>query len=260
MNKGISFFFGYDIEPLLRAQMIKNAGFTHIITSYDKRFNKENGTLKTQINIFKKVGLQLSSLHSSYTSKNLPHFWEKGLNGYKIKKSLLKDIKLAKKYGFSCVVVHLLGQYSKVGEKRLLDILRYCEKENMPIAIENINQKQIFIDVFKNISSPMLKFCFDSGHSNVFDKDFDYLSAYNDKLITLHLHDNDVTLDQHTLTINNGTLDWNKIALGLVNHEDIILDYELLQKRNFDISASEFLKEAKKQADLLESLILANKK
>ena len=54
MNKGISFYFGYQIECKKRAKMIKDAGFDCVITSADKSFNKQNGSIKKQIKVFKK--------------------------------------------------------------------------------------------------------------------------------------------------------------------------------------------------------------
>ncbi len=152
--------------------------------------------------------------------------------------------------------MHLVGEYSKVGEKRLIDILKYCEKVKMPLAIENLKSNEIFIEVFKNIKSEMLKFCFDSGHQNAFSKDYNFLKKYNDKLIALHLHDNNGQKDEHKLTKFGETINWQEIAKLLVNHPNISLDYELPQDNKYDISPQEFLNETKKQADLLENMIL----
>lgn len=261
MNKGISFYFGYYELPELRAKMIKEAGFDCIITSADNKFKKQNGSIRKQIKLFKKYDLKLSSLHMRYNSDELHYFWEDGKKGEKLKKHLIKDVKIAHKYGFSCVVVHLFGKYSKIGEKRLKEVLNICEKVNIPLAIENIDNQKIFIETFKNLKHPMLKFCYDCGHNNVFDKDFDYFSNYNDKLITLHLHDNDGRSDLHTLRkLCSSTIDWEKIALNLKGHENINLDYEILNKNNSTLSMIEFLKEAFLQAQELENLIQRSEK
>lgn len=44
MKKGISFYFGYNIKPKIRAILIKEAGFTSVITTADKKFNKQMAT------------------------------------------------------------------------------------------------------------------------------------------------------------------------------------------------------------------------
>ena len=46
---GIRFYFGYNIEPELRAKLISDAGFKSIITSADKKYNKQNGTIAKQV-------------------------------------------------------------------------------------------------------------------------------------------------------------------------------------------------------------------
>lgn len=48
MDKGISFYFGYDIPPEERIELIKKAGFNCVITSCDKKFDAENGSLSSQ--------------------------------------------------------------------------------------------------------------------------------------------------------------------------------------------------------------------
>jgi sugar phosphate isomerase/epimerase len=57
-----------------------------------------------------------------------------------------------------------------------------------------------YIDnIFKNIKSDRLKFCYDSGHENCFTPGADFLAKYGDKLAALHHHDNDGSSDQHLL-------------------------------------------------------------
>ena len=254
MNKGISFYFGYKINYKKRAKMIKDAGFDCVITNADKHFNKQNGSIRKQIKLFKKVGLKLSSLHMSYSDYELYNFFLDNEIGDKLEKNLIKDVKIAKKYGFSCVVVHLKEEISDVGIERLKRILKVCEELDVPIAIENIDYQQLFVEVFKKIDSKYLKFCYDSGHNHCFDRYFDYLEKYKDKLICLHLHDNDGTDDLHTLN-RYGDIDWDKIAYKLSKCNDVCLDYELLMNRKGKFTPEETLKECYKQACELESRI-----
>ena len=230
MKKGISLFFGFKVPLEERVKMIKDAGFTHVITNADKKFDDQNGNIKEQIKLFKKYGLKVSSLHMQYDPNELPFFWEEGKRGDKLTKTLIKDVKLAKKYGFSCVVVHCKGKkYNEIGEERLKKVLKVCEKTKIPLAIENLGHPEIFFNIFKRIKHDYLKFCYDSGHNNAYDKEFDYLTNFSDKLVALHLHDNDGTSDQHTLN-KYGNINWKEIGEKLKNHPDIVLDYEFLLK------------------------------
>ena len=158
-------------------------------------------------------------------------------------------------FGFKCVVVHLFGEYSKVGEERLKRLLDYCESVNVPLAIENINAPKLFKAVFDHLSHPYLKICYDSGHNNVFDKETDYLTLYKDKIICLHLHDNNGKADEHTLN-KFGTIDWDEIAKRLAAlPEEISLDYEMLMYNNHGVAMEDCLTETYRQAAKLEEKI-----
>ena len=99
MDKGISFYFGFQMDAELRAKKIKEAGFDCVITSADKKFDKQNGNISKQVKLFRKYGLKLSSLHMAYNSEDLHYFWEDCKQGDRLKKNLIKDVKIAKKYG-----------------------------------------------------------------------------------------------------------------------------------------------------------------
>ncbi len=260
MKKGITLYFGYNTEIESRLQGIKQAGFDNVITCADKRFDNQNGTIEHQIELLSSIGLGLSSLHATYTQSKLPYFFKRGLKGYLMERGLIKDVKIAKKYGFSCVVVHLAGEPSEIGWKRLRRVLKVCHKQNIPLAIENLIDLHPFFECFKNIDDDYLKFCWDVGHSNCFAKNLDFVRDMKDKLITLHLHDNNGKEDQHTLN-KYGTINWDEIAkiLASLDHE-INLDYEILMKYRQNETPEEVVKETYRQACELEKLILKYKK
>ena len=258
VKKGISFYFGYKINYKERARMIKDAGFDCVITNADKNLNKQNGSIRKQIKEFKKVGLSLSSLHMRYDSSELNNFFKDNKIGDKLEKILIKDVKIAKKYGFSCVVVHLKEEFSFIGVERLKRILNVCEKLDIPLAIENIDYRDVFVKVFENIDNKYLKFCYDSGHNNFIDSYFDYLGKYGEKLVCLHLHDNDGTDDQHTLN-KYGNIDWEEVAKKLAKCNEVNLDYELLMNVKGKTTEKEALEECYKQACELEKMILKYK-
>ena len=254
MQKGICFFFGVGYDPVQRAKDIKMAGFDAVIANADPRFDKQNAPFKKQIRLFKKNGLGVSSLHMRYKRDELPHFWLDDDIGKKLEKNLVKDIKLADKFGFKCVVVHMNGEVSTFGIERFYRILKVAEKHNVSLALENLNDDTSFRYLMDNVKHPLVRFCFDVGHQNAFHPETDYLKLYGDRLICLHLHDNDGTADQHTLN-SFGTIDWKKIAKSLAKYDDISLDYELMPRVLKGFSAKEVLTECFKQAVELETMI-----
>lgn len=256
MKKGICFYFGYESDPKERIKLLKNCGFDCVITNADKKFDYQNGSISSQVKLFKKYGIEHSSLHMAYNSEELPYFWQEGQIGDNLTNNLIKDVKIAHKYDFSCVVVHLKGVPNPIGIKRLNKVLTYCEKYNIPLAIENLlTNKEIFCYVFNNIKSEYLKFCFDIGHQNITKKDFDFLEKYFDKLICLHLHSNMGDKDSHTLN-KYGNIDWNRFAKKLATlDKPINLDYEILMVKREDETEKEVAQECIKQAKQLEEMI-----
>lgn len=254
MNKGISFYYGFKENYKDRAKKIKKAGFDCVIANADKKFINQNGSIREQIKSFKKNGLKVSSLHMKYNQSDLPNFFCDNKIGKKLEKNLISDVKVAHKYGFKCVVVHLCGKPSSIGIERLNRVLKVCEKLDVPLAIENIDEREPFIYAFENIKNKYLRFCYDVGHNHCFDPSFDYLEKYGDKLICLHLHDNKGDKDSHTLN-KYGNIDWEEIAKKLAKCPDVNLDYELLLVYKGEESEIETLNICYKQACELDTMI-----
>ncbi len=258
MNKGISFYFGFVSTPEERAKAIKEAGFDCVITSDDERWQWQNDTIENQVKLFKKYGLKLSSLHARYIKKELPEFFKEGEIGDRLEENLIKDLHVAKKYGFTCVVLHLEGS-GEIGYARLRRALKVAEQLNVPIAIENLSKVEWFVKTFENVQSPMLKFCYDSGHNNCFTPDFDFLGKYGDKLFCLHLHDNMGKNDDHTLN-KYGNIDWDMLAEKLAPLGEVNLDYEMLLKVRENETLEDVARETCAQALELEKKILEKRK
>jgi L-ribulose-5-phosphate 3-epimerase len=106
--------------------------------------------------------------------------------------------------------VELPADYT-VGIERMKRIIETAERLNVNIAVENMSRPEYLDCIFRNIQSERLGFCFDSGHCNVFTPEIDFLSLYGDKLIALHLHDNNGTEDWHSLPFS-GSINWGDIA------------------------------------------------
>ena len=257
MEIGISYYFGYnDIKsPKETFELIKNAGFKVIMSNADNKLKVQNGSFRKQMRYMKEYGIKPSSLHMRYKNPDLPYFWKNSKIGDKLEKNIIKDLKIANKYGFNSVVVHLYGEYSKIGEDRLYRLLKKARYYNVPLAIENIDASIELFEKVMSIKDDYLKFCYDSGHNNVFHKGYDFLEKYGDRLIALHLHDNDGNSDQHTLN-KYGTINWDDIAKKLAKCPEVNIDYELLQYKKYnELSKEEVLKECYKQGEKLKKLI-----
>ena len=98
----------------------------------------------------------------------------------------------------------------------------------MKIAIENMinvgggrfgSRISDLKEIIRNIGSPYLGICFDSGHANLLAASSDI--SIRDEIIdageylwTLHIHDNDGSGDQH-LPPGDGNIDWGLVIRAL---------------------------------------------
>ena len=259
MKKGIAFFWGFKHIHSKRPKILQKVGFDNVIINADPKHNKQNGKITKQMKWFKQCNLGVSSLHMRYNAQDLPLFWTEGKMGNWMEKCLVKDIKLAGKYGIKHVVTHLMGTPCQVGLDRINRLLKLCDKYNVNLAIENLENADCFLYVFNNISHKHLKMCYDVGHNHCFNPEIDYFKDFGDKIVCLHLHDNDGTRDAHTLN-RYGNIDWDDVArrLAEINFKGS-LDYEVLCPGD-ELDCEQTAREIYKQACELDKLIRKYKK
>lgn len=93
--------------------------------------------------------------------------------------------------------------------KSLWELERFCVERGVRIAVENrardklVGIKQLLADN----PADFLGVCYDSGHGNIGAKGLEHLNGVKERLISVHLHDNDGLADQHK-PLFTGTVDW----------------------------------------------------
>lgn len=197
-----------------KAKLIKEAGFDGVFLFY-------NNNIERDIDIVRSLDLFIETIHLQVNNCN--HLWLDTIEGEEYVKLTKEGIISASKYNIDTVIFHISSKdnppmYNELGLSRLRDILDLCEKVNVNFAVENLRRLDYLDYVFDNLESPKLKFCFDSGHANAFTKNietFDF-EKYKDKLICIHLSDNDDTHDSH-LNLFSGSIDFKKLARRLKN-------------------------------------------
>ena len=208
-------------EPYLRR--IADAGFSHVHWAY--HFNTDFVYSRCEVDRIeawlKEYGLALLDLHaSSGVEKKYYSLREyERLAGVALVKN---RIEMAARLNSGVVILHVPGEPSEETERTLfgrqvrksLDALQvYAGIQGVKIALENLN-KSNFLHIqklFSEYSPDFLGFCYDSGHGNLYDKAFTDLEAVKDRLISIHLHDNDGLSDQHK-PLFSGTVDWKGLA------------------------------------------------
>jgi sugar phosphate isomerase/epimerase len=128
-------------------------------------------------------------------------------------------IEMAARLDCDVIIMHLsaapaAGAITAAPLRRSLDELEpFARKRGVRIAIENLRNDtfEACRALFALYGSDYLGFCYDSGHGNIGGQGLDHLDTVKDRLISVHLHDNDGSDDRHDI-IFNGTVDWPRLA------------------------------------------------
>ena len=224
MNLTIVDYFGYNLSPQERMDCIKNAGFSGVMLLWTNYFDKD---YKDFPKYARSADLYVENAHAPYMNAN--YLWEDSSKGRDYTQEIIMCIEDCANYGIPTLVMH---PENKVGNKgvelpndftigidRLKEIVDVAERLNVNIAIENMSRYEFLDCIFDSIQSKRLGFCFDSGHWNLFMPEVDLLNLYGDKIMALHLHDNDGANDWHSLPYTS-KIRWDIIAakLKLLNY------------------------------------------
>ena len=211
MNYTIVDYFGYPLSAQERMKTIKQAGFDGVILLWADYFD---GDYKDFPKYAEKEGLYVENAHAPYMQANT--IWDDTITGEEYTDHIVRCIEDCSVFHIPTLVMHPINGMvplpkGNVGIDRFKKIMEAAEKWNINIAIENQGNPEYLNFVFRNISSSRLYFCFDSGHERFYSPQLDLLDLYGDRLIALHLHDNNGQEDTHALPFT-GDVQWDRIA------------------------------------------------
>jgi len=201
-------------------QRIAEAGFTHVhwCHHWSTDFLYADSEVEQIARWFTEFGLELTDLHASAGQ-------EKGWVSYREYERLAgvelvrNRIDMTARLGADVIILHLPGPpastesqaayWDRVWES--LDALRRpAEAAGVRIAIENGNFNDIE-RVLAHYDDSYVGLCYDSGHGNMLPDGLDRLERLEDRLISIHLHDNNGREDQHKIPFT-GTIDWPRLT------------------------------------------------
>ena len=205
-----------NITLLETIEAIKKAGFSTVFIQWYNR-QPESCSTEEQLKLIHQLGLNVLFAHLAYKGVNV--IWEEGEAGDNMVESYKNDIDACKENNIPMVVMHLTTKtiappYGEIGLNRIKEIVKYVKEKDMKIAFENTKIKGYVDYVLSNIKDSHVGLCFDSGHCHVhFDDDFNF-EMFKDRILAVHLHDNDKTDDLHLLPFD-GTIDWMWVVKNL---------------------------------------------
>ena len=208
-----------DARPYLRN--IAEAGFKHIqwIHHWKHDFIYTKPEIQHIAKMMKDLDLSLYDIHAPVgDEKNWFSSIEyQRLAGVEIVKN---RIEMCKTLGGAVIVMHIptlipenLGKWHQL-KKSLDELEKFCAKKDVRIAVENNEPFAEFNgikELFSEYGPGFIGLCYDSGHGNMGGKGLEHLDSVKERLISLHLHDNNGFEDQHK-PIFTGTINWEKLA------------------------------------------------
>ena len=198
-------------EPYLRR--IAEARFSHV--HWCHQWNTDFIYTDPEIEQIRKwlgeFGLRLNDLHGSagVEKKWLSAREHERLAGVELVRN---RIEMAARLSSDVVIMHAGGAPEWDSLRRSLDALEpFARSRNVRIAIEN-GDFELIRQALAAYRPDYLGLCYDSGHGNVGAANgLDHLESLKDRLISVHLHDNDGSADQHQIPFM-GTVNWQRLA------------------------------------------------
>ncbi|MBD3181753.1 TIM barrel protein [Candidatus Poribacteria bacterium] len=199
-----------DPAPYLKS--IADHGFTYIHWCHhwntDFIYSKwETEQIKEWLDEY---GLKLLDLHGSAgKEKNWASSQEyQRLSGVELVKN---RIEMTAYLSADVVIMHVPGDPDSIAIRKSLDELEpFAREHNVRIAIEN-GEFAAISKLFSEYAPDYLGLCYDSGHGNMISDGLDNLEKLKDRLISVHLHDNNGSGDQHN-PLFSGTVNWDRLA------------------------------------------------
>ncbi len=238
--------------------MIRSAGFTSVMLWWGGEFDDTPDAYLRHPALARGYGLTVENVHLPYFAAN--ELW----TGGSYETLLLEGIRRCAEQNVPILVAHVSeGETPPSPTQRGIDTLlraaELCERLHVRLALENVRQSQHLDTALSHVDSKYVGFCYDIGHSRaVYGREHALLKRYADRLMALHLHDNDGSGDQHRFPFD-GDVDWESFARILPQtayQGALTLEVDQQDWQNPDrIPAVAYLAEAYKRACRLESLL-----
>ncbi len=209
-----------DPQPYLKR--IAEAGFTHIhwCHHWETDFLYSDYEIEEIGRWFKEYGLRLLNLYASHGNEK---YWiskreYQRLAGIEL---VQNRIEMTARLGGDVVIIHIpttgpletRPAWLQQIRKSLDQLEPFATRRTVRIALENMpgDDFSMLDTILSEYEPGFLGLCFDSGHGNLGENSLEHLKRLRNRLIAVHLHDNDGVHDQHKIPFT-GTVDWAGLA------------------------------------------------
>lgn len=247
---GIFHWFGYILPFEERIKLIKQAGYDYVMLWWEDEDYPYTVRRTEFIKILDCYDLKLDNVHLPF--ENINNLWSENIternNQINIVKKWLNE---CKDIGVETVVIHAVQGSNKIfdysyGYDSFKKIITEAESIDINVAIENTQMFHYTEFILKETESPNAGFCYDSSHDFVNGGSMgEILDKWKNKLMAVHLSDNDGICDRHWIP-GKGHVSWKKI-INIIEQTNIksfsMETYPYEEEK--DMKPSEFLEKAK---------------
>ena len=146
--------------------------------------------------------------------------------------------------------------------RKSLDELEAYSRDQWPrIALENLlhDEYATLETVFEQYSPDFVGLCYDSGHGQIVEGGLDFLERTQERLISIHLHDNDSKSDIHKLPFS-GDVDWGRLTKLIASSGyDRPITLETIITHTGINEADSFIQQASVEANVLANMIQSHR-
>lgn len=213
---GIFNWFGYILHFEERIKLIKQAGYDYVMLWWEDESYPYIINRMELIKILKHYDLKLDNVHLPF--ENINNLWSESNtlrnNEINVVKRWLNE---CRECGADTVVIHNTEGSNhkfnyKFGFDSFKNVILEAENIGINVAFENTQMAEYTDFLLREITSPKAGFCYDSSHDFVNGGSRgEILNRWKDRLLAVHLSDNDGgTYDRHWIP-GKGNVNWDKI-------------------------------------------------
>ena len=236
-----------------RVEKMAKYGFTATFSMAD------SPTLDEEVRACREAGIVHENLHAPFQKINA--MWQEGEEGEEMLRSLMDAVDNARKYDIPVLVIHLSSgknppRVCEIGFSRFDRLFAYAKEQGVCLAIEN--QRTLGILSLCMDYYPDAMFCYDVGHQYSFGKGIPFMEAFGNKLVAVHIHDNNTEEDEHRLPFD-ADIDFGPVAMDIADSPyqgAVMLEVVATHTSYYDgVSADEYYSRAMASAQRLRELI-----
>lgn len=206
---------GLDAEERLR--QYKNAGFEVLCITIGGILSDNPNCVSPRL--AEKYGFEIENVHLTGGGTN--KIWLPGEPGEEIVRRYCDEIKLCASLGIKIGITHvtwgsheITPDISPLGLERFRRIAECAARNNFMLALENsVSAKHLYY-ALDDLTCDCIGFCYDSGHRYCYTPDDDFISKYGNRMVAMHLDDNDGVDDIHLLPFD-GIAPWDRVISDL---------------------------------------------